>query len=208
MRRELRWLGKALGEVRDRDVLIANLHRELETLEEASSFRRVLKVLDDEREEARAKLLAALDAPRYRRLLNELDKPPALANGALRSAAAREHRRLRKAVERLGDEPTDDELHDVRIRVKRARYAAEAAGASKRYVKRAKALQDLLGDHQDAVVAEKRIRSLVSRVRGTSRTALAAGRLIERQRSRRVAARRDWRKAWGRLERAGDGEWS
>jgi CHAD domain-containing protein len=207
LRRELRWLGRALGEVRDRDVLIANLQGELETLEEAAAFRGVIKALDGEREQARTKLLAVLDSPRYRRLLAELETPPMLRDGELRSSAVREHRRLRKAVAQLGDEPADEDLHKVRIRVKRARYAAEAAGARKRYVARAKTLQDVLGAHQDAVVAEKRIRSLVSRVRGGPRTALAAGRLIERQRAKRIAARQGWRQAWKRLERAAAAEW-
>lgn len=204
---ELRWLGAALGEVRDRDVLIGYLLDEVADLEEAAAFGAVLKLLDGEREEARGELLEALDSSRYRRLLDELDQLPELQDGELRSAATREHRRLLKSVSRLDGEPTDEELHKVRIRVKRARYAAEAVGARKRYVERAKALQDILGEHQDAVVAEARIRELVSRVRGTGRTALAAGRLIERQRARRTAARRAWKKAWKRLERAGDAEW-
>jgi CHAD domain-containing protein len=207
LRDELRWLGNALGEVRDRDVLISYLESELAHLEEASAFRGVLKLLDDEREKAREKLVGTLDSPRYQRLLNELETPPALKNGGLRSAAIKEHKRLRKAVKRLGDEPSDEELHKVRIRAKRARYAAEAVGAGQQYVKRAKTLQDVLGEHQDAAVAENRIRRLLSRVRPSRRTALAAGRLIERQRARRVAARRDWPKAWKRLDRAGDAEW-
>lgn len=208
LRAELRWLGTALGEVRDRDVLIADLEAELASLEEASAFRGVLKLLAGEREKAREKLLAALDTARYRRLLDELERPPALQDGGLRSAAIREHRRLRKVVKRLGNEPSDEELHKVRIRAKRARYAAEAAGAGKRYIERAKTLQDVLGEHQDAVVAEKRIRRLVSRARASRRTALVAGRLIERQRSRRRAARQGWKKAWKGLEQAGKSEWS
>jgi CHAD domain-containing protein len=208
LREELRWLGAALGEVRDRDVLIAHLLDELETVEEAAAFGGVLELLDEEREEARRELLDTLDSQRYRTLLEELDQPPALQDGDLRAAAAREHRRLAKSIDGLdGAEPSDEELHEVRIRVKRARYAAEEADGSKRYIKRAKALQDVLGEHQDAVVAEARIRELVGRLHGTSRTALAAGRLIERQRIRRLEKRRAWTKAWKRLERAGEAEW-
>jgi CHAD domain-containing protein len=204
LREELRWLGAALGEVRDRDVLIDYLLAELATLEEAAAFGAVLELIDDEREHARRELLEALDSERYQRLLNELEQPPELQNGDLQSAAARDHRRLLKAAAALDGEPSDHELHRLRIRVKRARYAAEAVGGRKRYVKRAKVLQDILGEHQDAVVAEERIRDLVLRVRGTGRTALAAGRLIERQRGRRAEARRAWKKALKRLKRAGD----
>jgi CHAD domain-containing protein len=205
LREELRWLGGVLGEVRDRDVLIAYLLEELTSMEEAAAFGAVLELLDGEREEARREVLVALDSRRYRDLLEELEHPPRLREGEqLESAAARDYKRLAKAVAALPDEPSDAELHRVRIRVKRARYAAEAIGAGQRFVKRAKALQDVLGDHQDAAVAEERIRDLVAQLRGTGRTALAAGQLIERQRRRHAEARKAWPKAWKRLARTGD----
>jgi CHAD domain-containing protein len=209
LRDELRWLGGLLGEVRDRDVLIAYLLDELATIDEAAAFGGILELLDTEREEARKELLAALDSLRYRALLEELEEPPALRGGErLETAAEAEYGRLRKAVQRLGKDPTDEELHGVRIKAKRARYAAEALGSESKFVSRAKDVQDVLGEHQDAAVAEERIRELVAQVRGTGRTALAAGRLIERQRSRRAAARETWPQAWKRLRRAGDDAWS
>jgi CHAD domain-containing protein len=208
LRDELRWLGGLLGEVRDRDVLIAYLLEELGTIEEAAAFGAILELLDREREAARTQLLASLDSARYRELVDELERPPALRDGErLEAAAAAEYDRLRQAVKRLGKEPSDDELHQVRIRAKRARYAAEAVSGESRFVRRVKDVQDVLGDHQDAAVAEERIRELVAQVRGTGRTALAAGRLIERQRARRAAARAAWPKAWKRLRRAGDDVW-
>jgi CHAD domain-containing protein len=208
LRNELRWLGRLLGEVRDRDVLIAYLVEELGAIEEAGAFGAILELLDDEREQAWNEVLAALDSPRYRKLIAELEWPPALRDGErLATAATADYGRLRKAVKRLGAEPKDEELHRVRIRTKRARYAAEAVGGESRFVARAKDVQDTLGVHQDAVVAEERVRELVAQVRGTGRTALAAGRLIERQRSRRAAARAAWPKAWKRLRAAGDDAW-
>jgi CHAD domain-containing protein len=208
LRDELRWLGGLLGEVRDRDVLIAYVLDELATIEEAAAFGGILELLDGEREEARKELLAALDSPRYRNLVHELERPPALSEGErLETAAEGEYNRLRKSVKRLDADPTDEELHRVRIRTKRARYAAEAVGGKSEFVSRAKDVQDVLGEHQDATVAEERIRELVAQVRGTGRTALAAGRLIERQRSRQVSAREAWPRAWKRLRRAGDDAW-
>jgi CHAD domain-containing protein len=208
LRDELRWLGRLLGEVRDRDVLIAYLVEELGAIEEAGAFGGILELLDAEREEARKEVLVALDSPRYRKLVSELEWPPGLRDGErLVTVAAAEYGRLRKAVKRLGAEPKDEELHRVRIRAKRARYAAEVVGGESRFVARAKDVQDLLGEHQDAVVAEERIRELVVQVRGTGRTALAAGRLIERQRAREAAARAAWPKARKRLRAAGDDAW-
>jgi CHAD domain-containing protein len=208
LRDELRWLGALLGEVRDRDVLIAYLLEELATIDEAAAFGGILELLDAEREEARKELVAALDSPRYRGLLEELEQPPALREGdRLETAAEADYKRLRKTAKGLGMDPADQELHRVRIKAKRARYAAEAVGGESRFVSRAKDVQDVLGEHQDAAVAEDRIRELVAQVRGTGRTALAAGRLIERQRARRAAARAEWPKAWKRLRSVGDDAW-
>jgi CHAD domain-containing protein len=207
IRDELRWLADLLGEVRDRDVLIAYLVQELGTIEEAAAFGAILELLDAEREDARKEVLAALDSSRYRELLAELERPPALRDGErLETAAAAEYERLRRAVKRLGRDPKDEELHRVRIRAKRTRYSAEVVGKSS-FAACAKELQVILGEHQDAAVAEQRIRELVAKVRGTGRTALAAGRLIERQRHRRASARAAWPKGWKRLRRAGDYAW-
>ena len=83
----------------------------------------------------------------------------------------------------------------MRIKVKRARYAAELADRQA-YVKAAKSLQDVLGEHQDAVVAGERLRALVARLPDT---ALAAGRLLEREWARALESRDEWEAAWKRL---------
>ena len=62
--------------------------------------------------------------------------------------------------------------------------------------------QDVLGEHQDAVVAEGRIRALAARTEDPA-ARFAAGRLVERQRARRAAARADVSDAWERVERLG-----
>jgi hypothetical protein len=64
-----------------------------------------------------------------------------------------------------------------------------------------------VGDHQDAVVAEVRIRALVAGA-GSSRAVFAAGRLVERQRARKAAARAAFPGAWDALNRAGRKAWS
>jgi CHAD domain-containing protein len=87
----------------------------------------------------------------------------------------------------------------VRKLGKRARYAGELVGR-KEFVRRAKALQDVLGEHQDAVVAAERLRELAASA--PPGQAVAAGRLVERERERRAEARAAWRKAWTRLRKA------
>ncbi len=204
LRAELKWLGSILGEVRDRDVLIEYLLAESKTLDGAP-LGTMLELLDAERNAARRELVAVLDSPRYELLLKDLKRPPALRPGeTLVDAARGDYERLRKTMDGLGKNPGDDELHEARIRVKRARYAVEAAGIGPRFVQRAKELQDVLGEHQDGVVADERIRELLEQVRGSGRTAFAAGRLVERQRLRRGASREAWPRAWRRLRKAGE----
>jgi hypothetical protein len=58
----------------------------------------------------------------------------------------------------------------------------------------------VLGEHQDSVVAEERLRALSQDAPADQ--ALAAGLLIERERARRTKARASWRTAWRQLERA------
>jgi CHAD domain-containing protein len=102
-------------------------------------------------------------------------------------------------VRALDDPPTDAELHMLRKRGKRTRYTAELAGHDT-VVKRATKLQDILGEHQDAVVTQDRLRALAT---GASPAhALAAGRLIEREQARKSHARSNWLKAWRRLKRS------
>jgi len=68
-------------------------------------------------------------------------------------------------VARLGPEAADEQLHTVRKAVKRARCAAELAAEARvpgaaSYAKRAKRVQDILGDHQDAVTAQATLTEL------------------------------------------------
>jgi CHAD domain-containing protein len=115
-----------------------------------------------------------------------------------RSLADKAFAKLRKAVDELPEEPADEELHAVRKKGKRARYAAELAGR-KKFVRHAKKLQDVLGEHQDAVVAAERLRELATNV--TPEQALAAGRLVEREQANRADVRAAWRKAWKNLRK-------
>jgi CHAD domain-containing protein len=87
--------------------------------------------------------------------------------------------------------------------VKRARYAAELAAPElgkrgRDFVEAAKRLQEVLGEHQDAAVAEERVRAWAGRGSGRD----AAVPLVERERQRKAAARAAWPAAWDGLRRA------
>jgi CHAD domain-containing protein len=207
-RAELKWLGGTLGVVRDQDVLIEHLRGEAGELDEVDrvALEALFAALDAEREAARAEFPATLDSDRYLVLLDRLGTEPPLRDDAGRTLTSiwrREYRRTRKAFRALGDDSADDELHAARIRVKRARYAAELAGPElgkkgAAFVDAAKELQDVLGAHQDAVVGEQVLRRLAPELPGA---ALAMGRLVDRERARRAEARAAWRPAWRELKR-------
>jgi CHAD domain-containing protein len=216
LRSELDWLGAALGLVRDLDVLHAYLQPRLAALEGAEhrAGQRVLRRLAADRTRARAGLNEALDSPRYPRILEQLEtfltRPPASASDvSLPDVAATEWKRLRKAVQKLPGRPSTDELHAVRIKVKRARFAAELARAAagergKRFIHQAKKLQDILGDLQDAVVIEQYLHDAIDR----TEPAQALGRdLVKRQRKRRKKARAAFFEEWPKLKRRGREAW-
>lgn len=203
----------ALGAVRDLDVLIARVREDLAELEpgERRDARPLLRILQRERSAARRRLLAALGDSSYFELLDRLETGPpqhvaAESDPTLHDLWRGEWRKLRKAFALLGPESPAEELHAARLKVKRARYAAElglpALGkAGTRFVARAKELQDVLGEHQDSTVAEARLRELAGNAAGPA--AFVAGRLVEREQQRRRDARAEWPDAWRKLRKAG-----
>jgi CHAD domain-containing protein len=219
LRVELAWLADLLGSVRDLDVLIERAREERAGLDpsEQAGAAHVVDLLVAEREAARARLVTAMRTKRYMRLLARLeellDRPP-IGDEDVRveKRARKEFKKVRKAASALTEEATDDEIHTIRVRVKRARYTAELAerAVGKRasqFIRRAKRVQDVAGELQDAVVAEERIRALSERIERPD-AAFAAGRLVERARARRAAAREAWPEAWAAFEKSGQRVWA
>jgi CHAD domain-containing protein len=124
--------------------------------------------------------------------------------------ARREFRKLRRKARRVDATSPDEELHALRIRGKRARYAAElaatAAGDEARaFVREAKRFQDVVGEHQDAVVAADHLKQL--QLRSGHDAAFVAGQLVERQEERKRRSRSDLADAWQRIDAAGRQAW-
>ncbi len=207
---ELKWLGSALGAVRDADVLLDRLRRQAESLPPADvpGAASLIRRLVQQREVARAGLLEAMAGPRYVELLDRLvlaaQNPVLLpeADGkaaeVLPALVLRPWKKLAKAVKELDDPPPDEQLHAVRIRAKRCRYAVEAVvpvvgKEAKRMGSAVAGLQGVLGDHQDAVVAEGWLRE-AARSAGVSK--LVAGELIGLQRVEAEECRQAWWAAW------------
>ncbi|MDP8976227.1 MAG: CYTH and CHAD domain-containing protein [Actinomycetota bacterium] len=216
LRDELKWLADDLGRVRDADVLEGRLRRQAEDLppDDASGLAPLLAKLAAEREVARARVRDAMASDRYADLLDRLvsgaSAPPlvrdadAPARDTLAELINRPWKDLRKAVGELSSDPDPEELHRVRIRSKRVRYAAEAAapvvGAKARKLAEAVAgVQGVLGELQDASVAEGWLRQAARDAPAPQ--SLVAGELICVQRSEAAASRGAWPSAWKKVDR-------
>jgi CHAD domain-containing protein len=223
VRDELRWLGAALGAVRDADVLLARLRGLAQDVadDDRPAADRLLARLEGERGRAGDDLLATLGQDRYVALLETLvalARDPSLVGDADRPAAGvlaglidRPWNLLQGEVAGLSDPPSDEELHQVRIRTKRCRYAAEAvapvAGTDAAVFAKATAgLQDVLGEHQDAAVAETWLRTAGPSAGG--RQAFVAGLLAGRLRVQRAEARESFPRAWKRVRKKGPDRWA
>ncbi|HWD09883.1 MAG TPA: CYTH and CHAD domain-containing protein [Actinomycetota bacterium] len=213
----LRWLAGLLGAARDADVLLARLRGRAETLpeEERPAGAKLVAELGVDQEEAHAALLAGIDGERYLGVVQALvdaargphllPESHRLAEEVVIGLLRRPWRKLRRQVSSLSDPTPDAELHKVRIRAKRCRYAAEAVAPvlGRKAVKLARAaagLQDVLGEHQDAVVA-----GAVLRERGVGaepEVAFAAGELAGLERAAASAARAEWQPAYRRVRKA------
>ncbi|MGE5178797.1 MAG: CHAD domain-containing protein [Bacteroidota bacterium] len=216
---DLRWIGRALGRVRDRDVALAHvaeLAADAPELE-APAWRIFRHSLELERARARVRLLARLDSERYAAFLERarawIASPPPAGEGVPAGGSPAYTVAPRLIAERMGalatayeeaerlvDQPS---LHALRIAAKRARYAHEYFGEtggprSSRRAKKLSGLQDFLGEHQDAVMILRRLRKYARSVPGRDReltlsVGSAMGHLERAARMRRS----DLRRAWG-----------
>lgn len=209
LREELGRLGKALGPARDLDVLSERLAADIAACGDgAVPLAALLHALAAERAEARLAVVSVLSSDRYLALLDRLEhvsepEPGRAPETPLREVWRAEWRRTHDVLARLDRSSSDGRLHAGRLRVKRARYAAELAAhelgrPGKGFVGAAKELQEVLGEHQDAVVARARIRAW----KAGGGDAAAASLLAERERERMREARAAWPRAWKALRRA------
>ena len=216
LREETSSLAALLGAVRDADVMGARLRSTAAEIprQDHEALASLVALLEGERLVARQALLEARRHDQFLDLMDALvaaaEAPPLLAaatNPAARALPAlvrRPLRRVRHARKVLLDTAADADLHRLRIEAKRLRYAAEAIApsAGKRASALAQAaagLQDVLGEHQDAVVLEGWFRERA--VRLPPAVALVAGELVARERGRAAVMRECWPAAWRVLVR-------
>jgi CHAD domain-containing protein len=217
IRGELDWLGGELGPARDLDVLVPYLRQEAAELDpsDRKALAPLFRKLEAGRVAAGKVVLKALRSERYLALLASIEAaaagPPPGGSGSLRHEVKGEFKKLRKAMRRVEEEPSNEAIHEARIKGKRARYATELledelGKPGAKLIAAAKEFQDVAGEHQDSVVAEARIRAMLRGVR-SQRAALAAGMLVSRQLARRRAAAEALPKAWRNYEQAAGRVW-
>ncbi|MCX5407257.1 CYTH and CHAD domain-containing protein [Streptomyces sp. NBC_00335] len=216
---ELRWLAAELGVDRDQEVLLERIQTRLDELPRTlvlGPVRGRLKIWNVARRAgSRRAALAALDSRRHVALLNALDAlladPPLLkaaarpAASALPAAVLGDYERLAGRIEgALSMDPGEDRdlaLHEARKAAKRTRYAAEAAAPAlgkpaRKLAKTVKAVQSLLGDHQDGVVARDALRGLAVQAAGAGESSFTWGLLYGREEALADRRERELPQVW------------
>jgi CHAD domain-containing protein len=223
IRDELRWLGQALSGARDAQVLREHLDAVVAELAPELVLGPVTARIDLELVEAarsgRVEGLDAMNQARYFRLLDALDElvhdPPLTADAdrpartVVTRLVARDAKRLRREVRTArrsvpGSPERDLALHEARKKAKRLRYAAESAvpvlgDRAEDYAARARAVQEALGVHQDAVVARRALRDYGVRAHLAGENGFTFGLLHALEARRADEAERAFEEAWKRL---------
>ncbi|GII93279.1 CYTH and CHAD domain-containing protein [Sinosporangium siamense] len=216
---ELKWLGTVLGEVRDLEVIRARFAKRLKTLPPELVVGPVESRLGSDLEQRELAgyehIREALSGDRYFALLDAFDgllaEPPLTdkasrsADKALTAVAVKGWRRVeRKYGEaRAAEDPEQREvlMHDVRKAAKRARYTAEAlspvlGGTLPELAKRAEAVQDILGLHQDGVVAQEVLEKEARAAREAGEDTFTYGVLTGIEREVADRAHKDFPRVW------------
>ena len=223
VRSDLKWLGSALGALRDADVLAENLREAPPQL---------LRELANERASAARQLETVLGSDQYFNLLDRLhvatrtppfalgraDGEEAVARRVLPALVGRRWRAVRRQVRKSGPHPTDRDLHRIRIKAKQLRYAAEAATSvvgkpAARTASAAETVQTILGHHHDAVATETWLHQHSGladprdSVANVAEIAFAAGALSADQHLRQRNFRRQWADSWKTLSKQKRRSW-
>jgi CHAD domain-containing protein len=174
---ELRWFAGLLGDVRDCQVQYRRFTAALDEFPEELVLGPVRSHIRSELQgielPARGRVREAMDSPRYLAIMavlrNWRTHPPIKPETTKSQLMGKTQRAGRKADRRLTAALHDGDgamLHRARKAAKRARYAAELlqpvarAKHPKRIKKHYKAIQSVLGDYQDTVVASAALRRM------------------------------------------------
>lgn len=196
---ELRELAGILGVARDAEVLAERYERDLDGLApelvRGPVRERLVGGAQRRYQTGLRRSLIAMRSQRYFRLLDSLDLIAAETPGAATAeeqppvtieAAYKKVRKAQNAAALVDREHPDDQhqrdeaIHQIRKRAKRLRYTASATGAAK-VSEKAKAVQSLLGDHQDSVVSREHLRQEAEIAHAAGEDTFTYGLLYQRE---------------------------
>ncbi len=222
LRGELQQLGSVLGMARDLEVLRRRL--EVQLIEEPAEYAAVAAARIDAEfaavlPVAMADVAQLIRSEPYLAMLRELDDfiaTPPFSRRATKSAASELPTELAAAwrnvgvlVDRALADPSDNTaFHDVRKAAKALRYAAEAASATLGentvvFAAAIEEIQEVLGEHQDALAAAAWLADLALRPDTDGVSGFVFGRLHAFEQAAAHGTLDDFSDAWDRVE---DGE--
>ncbi|MFJ9976171.1 CYTH and CHAD domain-containing protein [Streptomyces cyaneofuscatus] len=218
---ELKWLAGELGVDRDQEVLDERLTTRVDALPTTLALGpvggRLTAWSAARRTGSRRRITDVLDGKRYLALLDTLDAlaaDPPLRPAASRApgkelprAVLKDYKKLARRMDHALEHPPGPErdaaMHEARKAAKRARYAGDAARPAlgkpaKRFAKRVKAVQSVLGDHQDSVVARDALRTLAIEAHAAGETTFTWGLLYGHEEAAADARERELPEVWAR----------
>ena len=191
--RELKWISNQAGKVRELDVIGVLAHERAGELSPGltNGLEPMWEQMRQQREQAAHQLAASLKSARYETMAARLASPIAITvQGDVPFAAVAAElaapiiRSMTRQGERLPDDPGAGDLHKLRVRAKRCRYALETmVGLGNKRIEKVLAqleeIQDVLGRYHDAVVASAWIAAFVKSRELSAEIAFACGALAE-----------------------------
>jgi CHAD domain-containing protein len=223
---EIRWMSRTLSAGRENEVVLERLRSAFDDLvgddDTQRAQQRLEAMLDDDAAAARApveemlasdryvSLLSALvDAAAHPRTLDAADRP---CREVLPGVVERSWRRFSRRAAKAGKRGASaEQLHRARIAAKNMRYLASAVAdvygkPARRLAADAEAVQEVLGEHQDAVVACAVLRR-AARAPRAGGTAFVYGALYAVQQQAADQAQAEFRTLWPTVQAPRLGRW-
>ncbi|MDQ4093776.1 MAG: CYTH and CHAD domain-containing protein [Actinomycetota bacterium] len=227
---ELKWMAGELGGARDAEVMAERFAAMLAELPDELKLGPVnaalTRAFERRQADARGVALAALDSERYLALHDRIDAlladPPVTARArrpakrelpkSVRRAYRRVESRMADADRQPAGQRRDLALHETRKAAKRLRYATEAVEPAlgkpaARLRKRLKAVQELLGEHQDTAVARPVLRGLAAQAHLDGGNGFTYGLMYATEATRADHAERNLPAVWKQMRKRKNIAW-
>ena len=230
LQERLRTLNLLLNPVRDGEVQLARFSAAIRSLDPRDVLgpvaARIQGRLGSQELRGREQALEWLRGAEYAGLLEDLmafvREPPFSALGreadrrTLLRPVCKADRKLRRRVERamaaaVGPDQ-DAALHSARKAAKQLRYASEAVTPAcgpeaAKHARRAKKIQNILGEHQDCVVAQTTLRDFGIAANLAGESSFSYGLLLGEEREKARLTRETFAARWPRLSRRRHRRW-